>query len=122
RGPVATLDDSRIEVDRMDQRLEMTVARSTSVPLGLEFLQHFDQMIGRHDRVRTGGCMRDMDGMAADFEAKPDDPNLRTHHPAAGRLRDETGVRAVTPLQRRERTDTGALLLDDGLKVNPRGR
>src|SRR5690242_335918 len=63
--------------------------------------------------------MRDVDGLAAHLEAKPDHPDLRTHHPAAGRLRNETGVRAIAALQRREGTDTGALLLDDGLKVDP---
>src|SRR5436305_10003873 len=61
-----------------------------------------------------------MHGMAAHLEAKPDHADLRAHHPARGRLGNETGVGAIAALQSRERAEPGALLLDHGLKMNPR--
>ena len=63
-----------------------------------------------------------MHGKAAHLQAKPDHTYLRAHQLAAGRLRDETGIRPIAALQRRERADAGALLLDDGLKMDTRGR
>src|SRR5260370_35748744 len=63
-----------------------------------------------------------MHGMTAHLETKPDHADLRAHHLAGGRLWNETGVGAVAALQGRERTDTGALLLDHGLKVDSSSR
>ena len=59
-------------------------------------------------------------GIAAHLQAKPDHADLRAHHVAAGRFRNEAGIGAIAALQGRERADAGALLLDHGLKVNPR--
>ena len=79
-------------------------------------------MIGRHDRVGAGAGLEHMHGKAAHLQAKPDHADLRAHHLAAGRLGNEAGIGAVAALQGRERADAGTLLLDHGLKVNPRGR
>src|SRR5665647_3291820 len=121
-GPVAALDDTGIEIDRMRHRLEMAVALGALVPFGLELFQRLDQMIGRGDRVGAGAGLEHMHRMAAHFQTKPDHADLRAYHLGAGRLGNETGVGAIAALQGRERADAGALLLDHGLEVNPRGR
>ena len=51
RGPVAALDDARIEIDRMHQRLEMAIGLGALVPLLFQLLQGVDQVIGRGDGV-----------------------------------------------------------------------
>ena len=121
-GPVASLDDAGIKVDRMRHRHEMAIAFRALVPFGLEVFQRLNQMIGRRDRIRAGAGLEHMHGMAAHLETKPDYTDLRAHHLAGCRLRNETAVGAIAALQGRKRTDAGTLLLDHGLKVNSRGR
>src|SRR3984957_6441001 len=98
-GPVAALDDAGIEVDRMGHRLEVPVAPGALVPFGLELLQTVNEMVGGRDRIGTGAGLEHMHGMAAYFEAKPDNPHLRADHPAGGRFGNETGVGPVASLQ-----------------------
>ena len=76
----------------------MTIGFRALVPLDLEFLQRLDQMIGRHDCVRAGAGEGDMGRMALHPQAKPDHADLRAHHLAAGRLRDEAGIGTIAAL------------------------
>src|SRR5947209_7913960 len=121
-GPVAALDDAGIEIDRMRHRLEVAIALGALVPFGFQFLQRLNQMVRRGDRVGAGAGLEHMHGKAAYFQAEPDYADLRAHHVAGGRLGNEAAIGAIAALQGRERTDTGALLLDYRLKMNPRGR
>ncbi len=97
----------------------MLVGLGALVPLNLELLQRLDQMIRRHDRVRAGAGMRDVNRVALHAQPEPDHADLGAHHLAVGRLGDEAGIGAVAALQGRERTDAGALLLDHRLEMNP---
>jgi hypothetical protein len=106
----------------MRHRPEVAIGFRPFVPLGFELLQRLDQMVGCGDRVRAGTGLEHVHGMAAHFEAKPDHADLRAHHLAGRRLRNEAGVGTIAALQGRERASAGALLLDHGLKMNPRGR
>src|ERR1700710_1910782 len=70
-GPVAALDDTRIEIDRMRHRLEVTIALGALVPCVLEFLQRMNEMIRRGDGVGAGAGLEYMYGKAAHFEPEP---------------------------------------------------
>ena len=120
--PVSALDDPRIEVDRMRQRLEMYVALRAPIPFRLQLLQRVDQVIGRHDGVGAGAGFEHMHGKTAHLETKPDHADLRTHHFASGRLGNETGIGPIAALQGRERADAGAFFFNHGLEVDPRRR
>ncbi len=100
----------------------MQIAPGALVPFGLELFQRPNEMIGRGDRIGAGACLEHMHGETPHLEAKPDDADLRAHHLAGCRLGNETGIGTIAALQGRERADAGALLLDDRLKMYPRGR
>src|SRR3954451_135158 len=121
-GPVATLDDARIEIDRMGHSLEVSIIAGTLVPFGLELFQRLQQMVSRRDRVRARTGLEHVHGMSTHFQAKPDYAHLRAHHLAGSRLGNETGVGAIPALQRGERAHPCTFFLDHGLEVDAGGR
>src|SRR6187402_178604 len=66
-GPVTALDDSRVEIERMIDRLERGMRLGAPVPLGFETFELLDQMNGGLDRIRASPGARDMDGYPAHF-------------------------------------------------------
>src|SRR6186713_3141404 len=64
RSPVAALDDTRVEIERMVELAEMAMGFGALVPFGLQPFEGLDQMKGGLDRIRSGAGARDVDRQA----------------------------------------------------------